>query len=440
MPEDPKNTAPLDPAKNNADVARKQADQDISGQPTVTGEFGNALDALDKLAAQVQPKPDPEATPPKADDVPVLKAGDTPPPPKADAPPPPPAEDAQHVKRAEELFKDSPTLPANASPKSAEAFSKVKIKAAQEISALEAKLQEFEKQVEQSKAATPEQLQQQKELEELRQWRAKMDVDFDPKFKEFDKSISQQREFIYAQLAKSPAFTPETIEQIKKYGGPDNVNLAKLFEAARDPTLQRLVEAKVADIEMAKYNKTQAIESAKANITEFTKARETERVQATTASRQETVTNLDGMLGKLEWFVDKKPEASADAATKKEAEEHNKFLGDLKGQLSAALQDDTPQMRAILLTGMAQLFHVQRRIPALEAAIAAKDKELTEVRTKWEAVKNSSRSRLAESQAPAGGIASQSPAGPNPNERASDALDRIAQTVMQQRASAAAGQ
>jgi hypothetical protein len=432
MPEELKPQV-LDPAKSNADIARKQADQDLAGKSTATGEFGEATDALDKLAALVQPKPDaPKPDAPKPD-APKPDA------PKPDAPPPPPDEDAQHLKRAEDLFKDSPALPPNASPKSAEAFSAIKIRAAKEVALLEEKLQEIQKAAEQSKTPTPERLQEQKELEDLRQWRAKMDVDFDPKFKEYDKAIAQQRDFIYAQLAKSPAFTPQVIEQIKKVGGPDAVNLSKLFEAAGDPTLQRLVEAKVADIEMAKYNRDQAVLAAKSNVREYLTTREAELSKGNAETRQTTVTRLDSMLGSLEWFANKKAEAGADAAAKKEAEEHNKFLGDLKGQLAAAVQDDTPEMKAILLTGMAQLFHTQRRIPSLEAALAAKDKELSEVKTKWEAVKNSSRSRLAESQAPANGI--QTPAsGSNPFERASDALDRIAQTVMQQRASASAGQ
>jgi hypothetical protein len=422
------------PAENNARVAQQLKAQDISGQSTVTGDFGDATAALDKLAAQVVPKADePKPDAPKPD-APKPDA------PKPDAPKPDVVPDADpSARRAEELFKDSPSLPPNASPKSSEAFSSIKVKAAQEILAREREIEELKKQVESAKNPSPEQLQREKELEDHRLWRAKMDVDFDPKFKEFDKDISKQREFIYAQLLQSPAITKETIDQIKKYGGPDMINLTALFESVKDPTLQRLVEAKVADIAMAKYNKEQAVLSAKTNITQYLEERKTALSQETAKSRQETVTKLDEMLGRLDWFADKAAPATADPADRKQAEEHNQFLAGLRQQLSVAAQDDTPEMKAVLMTGMAQLFHLQRRVPGLESGLAAAQKELSEVKAKWEAVKSSSRSRLTESQAPAGGIA-RPREGIDVNARASDSLDAIARQVMEARAAAASGQ
>lgn len=212
MADDNTPVQPVDPAQHNAEIAAKQAAQDISGKPTVTGEFGEATDALDKLAAKVAEKPkpgaqvEPKADAPKVDaskaDAPKADA------PKADAPKvdsPPPGPDPEALKKAETFFKDSPKLPPGASPKSSEAFSSIKLKAAQEISAREAEIEKLKKQIEDAKKPSTEALEKEKELEELRSWRAKVDVDFDPKFKDFDKSIEQQREFIYAQLSKSPA-------------------------------------------------------------------------------------------------------------------------------------------------------------------------------------------------------------------------------------------
>ena len=418
MPNTNPPTNPEELAKHNVDVATKQKDQDISGKPTATGDFGDATDALDKLAAQIQPKPDDKATPPA----------------------PKPDEDLEkHKKRAEEIFKDSPSLSANASPKSAEAFSSIKVKAAQEISARDQQIAELQQQLKEAKNPSPEILQQQKELEEHRQWRVKMDVDFDPKFKEFDSSISSQRDFIYAQLSKSPAVTAETIEQIKKYGGPDNIDLSKLFESIKDTTLQRLVESKVADIEMAKYNKKQAIESAKANVEKYMEGRKQELSKTSQANQKEATSRAEQILGQFDWFAEKKPAPDADASAKQEAAEHNKFLAEMKPQLSVALQDDSPEMRAVMVAGLAQLFNLQRRLPALEASLKEKTEALAEVTEKWEAVKRSSQSRLNESQAPAGGI-SQPRKEADINLRSQDALDNIARQVMETRAQAAAGQ
>lgn len=424
-----------DPVKNNAEVAAKQAAQDIGGQSTVTGDFGEATDALDKLAAQVKP----------ADVTPVADA----PPKKDDAGAPPPAApvpDAEAIKRAEELkhaeefFKDSPKLPPNASPKSSEAFSSIKVKAAQEISAREQQIAELKKQIDAAKNPTTETLQKEKELEELRQWRAKVDVDFDPKFKEYDKTVEQSREFIYAQLAKSPAFPPEVIAQIKKYGGPDKVNLVKLFATANDPTLQRMVESKVADIHQTTYNRDKAIESAKSNLASYTQERSQASQKESAARVQEVTSHLSNMLGSFDWMTDRKADAGADEAAKKEIEAHNAFVAQTKSEVQAAMTDESPQMRAILIAGYAKLVHLQRTLPVVEARAAKAEKALADVTAKWEAVKNSSRSRLEQSAAPAGGIQAAPKSGADVNQRPGDALDTLARQVMEKRAQAAAGQ
>ena len=434
----PKPDVVVDPAQNNAEIAAKVRDQDISGQSTVTGEFGEATDALDKLAAKVAPKtapkPDVQPAPEKPDVKPDKEVEPAKP---ADAPPPGP--DPEELKRADAYFKDSPKLPPNASPKSAEAFSSIKLKAAQEISAREQEIQKLKQEVESAKKPSPEILEKEKELEELRNWRAKVDVDFDPKFKDFDKSIEQQREFIYAQLSKNPAVTPEIIAQIKKFGGPDQIILTKLFDSLKDPTLQRLVESKVADIEMAKYNKEQAIKAAKENLGQYIKERQEAQTRATVAGAQ-TVTKLLGeYLDKLEWYSERSADDKADEPTKKQVEAHNALVKQVREAVAASVADDSPEMKAILIAGTAQYFQLKHRVPALEEELTSTKKSLAEITTKWEAMKNASRSRLNESAAPSGGIPQQK-TGIDVNARAEDAIDALARQVMEKRSQAAAGQ
>jgi len=428
-------------AAHNADIARKMASQDISGKPTATGEFGDAQTALDDLASKIQPKdqaPPDDTTPPPAPDSEAAKAA-------AEAKAKTESEAAAkkaaeepHIKRAEEFFKDSPTLPPNASPKSADAFSAIKVKAAQEISRLEQELADLKTKAEQSKNPTPEQLQQQKELEDLKQWRAKIDVEVDPKFKSFDKTIESTRDFIYAQLEQNPAITPEMIAQIKKYGGPDQIKLDKLFDVLKDPTLQRIVEAKVAEIKMAEYEKTRAIKSAKENVTQYLQDREKAITSQTTERSAATEKNLVGMLSQLDWFKDQQAAANADEASKKSVEDHNQWLTRLKGEIKAAMSEDTPEMRAVLITGMAQLFKLQRELPTVKAERDSLLKERDEIKAKWEKVKDSSRSRLEQSGAPPGGIQNQ-PKPIDVHTRPSDAIDALAKQIMEQKR-AAAGQ
>jgi hypothetical protein len=199
------------------------------------------------------------------------------------------------------------------------------------------------------------------------------------------------------------------------------------------------VEAKLADIEMMKYQKQQAIQSAKSNVTEWTKKRQEEWQQAAVAHTTTTKAHLDPMLGALDWFKDKPVDPKADEAAKKQAEDHNKFVGELRGQISEVMQDDSPQMRAILVAGMAQLFNLQRVHAGAKAELDAAKKQLAEITAKYERVKSASVSRLRESGAP---DKSSQPAAKDPGLFTStgDALDTLARQVMEQRAAAANNQ
>jgi hypothetical protein len=431
-----------DAEKHNAEAAQKLADQN-KPKLTTAEDLADTGGALDKLAAEKQ-KPAEEVVV-ELDDEAKKKA-------EADAKAveeksaaDKAASDAREadLKKADEFFKDSPALPPNASPKSSEAFSHVKIKAAQEISAREAKIVELEKKVKESdeKLKNPVPPETEAELKELREWRAKLDVDADPKFKEFDKTITASHDFIYAQLKKSPAVTDKVIEEIKKYGGPENVNMTKLFESIKDPTMQRLVEAKISDIEMAKFNKEQAIKAAKENIGQYVSERQKASTEAATAHNKSTAKYLEQLHTQtLSWLEEKPADPKADDAGKKVIEEHNKFVKETKESMAAALSDDSAEMRAIMIAGMAQLFHTRRDRDALKAQLDAKvpalEKTVKELEEKLARFKQSSVSRLRETGAPADGKLPKSDKEPDIFKPATQALDDIARQIREEKAAA----
>jgi hypothetical protein len=441
---------PPNAAAANADIANQLAEQDINGHSTAPDPAGDAGTALDALAKQVTEAHEAATGPTGPAEPPLVTAaagatGPTGPAesgatgPTAGATGP----DENQLSKAQDIFKDSPSLPTGASPKSSEAFAAVKLRAAQEIAAREAQLEKIREELKAAKEAagqpSPEQQAKEKELEEHRAWRAKIDVEFDPKFKEFDKTVESSREFIYAQLRKSPVVTEEVIAQIKKFGGPDATNMTELFKAMGDPTVQRVIESKISDILMQKYAKEQAMTAAKTNLSDYLQQRETEAKGLATSHVTHTKAALDTMLQKLAWFAEKKIEAGAPEADRKQAESHNQFVSELKGQLDAALADDSPQMRAILLTGMAQLFHTQRAQEGLKAELASTKAELETVKAKWNKIVNSSRSRLSESGAASGGNPPPPPKSNQFTTPAADALDAIAKQVMEERERKAAG-
>jgi hypothetical protein len=430
-------------AEKNAEVAKKLADQDQTLKntpPDVRAETGDALDALAAKAPDKKPNADPKASAddPKPDD----KVPDTEKKATGEGQPAAPVVDPAveaHKKRADEIFKDSPSLPSNASPKSTEAFSSVKIRAAQEISTREAEIDKLKKEKAELEAKLKDPIPSEvtKELEDHRTWRAKLDIETDPKFKAFDKTVSESHEFIYAQLLKSPAVTPDIIEKIKSHGGPENVQMEKIFEAVKDPTIQRLVESKMADAAMAKFAKEQAIKSAKENVNQYLTERQKAWEQAATAHNTATKSELDKLISKVEWMKDKPLTGTDDE--KKAAEAHNAVVKQIHESLSEGLNDDTPEMRAIMLAGMANLIYLQKlresekgAIKAEQDAHAATKAALAEATASLEKLKKASTSRLRESAAPPGGKLPEVKKDLDIRS-AGEALDDLAKRVVEER-------
>lgn len=459
MPEDIKSTVePLDikaeAKKNNEDVAQKLVDQKLDGPAPldVNKETGDVLDALlndvqgKSADSDAQKKADDEAAAKAAaekkaaDDKAAADATD--PAKKAEADKAA-AEAAEKVaaekKKADEIFKDTPSLPQGASPKSAEAFASVKIKAAQEISAREQKITELEARVKEyeAKLQNPVPDEVKKEIDELRQWRAKLDLEVDPKFKAYDQTVESAREFIYAQLKKSPQITDEAIEKIKKLGGPENVKMDKIFEAISDPATQRLVEVKLAEIETTKFEKDKALKAARENVSSYLAERQKSLEGVATKHNADTMTHLQSILPKLDYLAEKEIPAGADANTKASIEAHNKFAKETLGYMQAALDDDSAQMRAVMITGMAQLLHIKPQLAAANAKVTKLEAELKEANDKIEKFKNASVSRLRESAVPPGGKLPEKKDEVNINIAPGDALDAIAKRVQEENARAA---
>lgn len=339
-------------------------------------------------------------------------------------------EQARLKTRADEIFKDSPTLAPNAAPRSGEAFAAVKLKAAQEISARDAKIAEYEKQVAELKQKAEKPLPEavEKELQELRDFRTKIDIDHDPKWKTFDDKVNASREFIYAQLKRSPAVSEKTLADIRAIGGPDLVNMDKLFESINDPTMKRIVDAKVADIEQIKFDKEQAQSAAKADVAKYRQEQEKQYQQAATSHNDRTRALLTDISAKIPWLNNTQadPKAKDQTAEAKRVEAHNKSVEIFRSEIDQAMNDDSPDMRATLMIGMVNGFRQQAIAAALSTEVTRLTTALNDANAQIEKLKSPGAQRLRASGAPDGGtIIPSKAAGVDVNEKAGDALDRM---------------
>jgi hypothetical protein len=227
------------------------------------------------------------------------------------------------------------------------------------------------------------------------------------------------------------------IEKIKSLGGPEMVNWEKIYASLADPTLESIIKAKVSDIELLKFNKAEAIKTAKVNIDKYIQERGSESTKAAEGRLNDTKQHLDGLTSKFDFLKPKTIDPKADAATKKAAEDHNAWVKDVNDNIAYSLQKDDPETRAILIAGMVNLMHLGPRHEALKAAHEAATAKIKELEASIAKIKGASVNRIREGNAPASGDL------PKPktdehrfNVPATQSLDDIAKEIMERRKAA----
>lgn len=280
------------------------------------------------------------------------------------------------------------------------------------------------------------------ELEELREFRTKLDIEVDPQYKAFDQKIASAADFVYAQLEKA-GIGKDVVAKIKEFGGPHKVNMDKILATVDDKQVERLVNSKVADIEQADFDKKQAIEKAKANVGEYLKERQEQMVKGAGQHRQVTQQILDKeILPKFEFFKEPKaPKADASEDEKKLYGAQKEWYQMAKNHVEQILSDDSPQMRAIMAGGVVKMLHLQtvaeaqkRIISDRDAAIAKITKERDEAMALTNRLKKGSVSQRTRSNS-TGSQSAPVTGAYDPNQPTEDALDALAKRVGQERRS-----
>jgi len=356
--------------------------------------------------------------------------------------------DPEFLKKVEEV-----KLPPHSRPASAEAFATVKEMGRQEVEriskrarALADEVAAVKKSAEEAAAKAaqvpPEIL---KEVEELRNFRAALDVDNAPPVKVVTEKIAANEGRVFSLLREN-GMSEDGIKQIKEeLGGVAKVDWSSVL-AKLDATAADDLKALVSEARILGRDHTEVAKKARANASEFVKLREQDEVKRQQAVAQSRVVAADALLAKIDHARE------IDVAKVSEAERpvvavRNVAAKKLRERVAAALSDTSPDMHATLAVGSALAFvyaeqndGLNKRLSTIaaehKAALDAMQKERDVAVAQLERIRKASRgsrvddpNRVSRKLAPAGGEYKF-------GVRASTALDQLAAEVAAERDSA----
>jgi hypothetical protein len=385
-------------------------------QPSIDPESAAELDKMfaAKTAAKTaepEPKPAEPAANTEPAEPPVEPAAKTEPAaePAAKTEPAEPGEPAAKTEPAEPAAKptddfDAIALPPYSKPKTNESFDKLKTLARERVAAAEQERDALRKERDElaTKLGAGVPVEIENELKELRTFRSKLDVEADPEFRTFDKTVADNIESIYNRL-KADKFTDAHIEEIKKLGGPAEVDWDSIA-GKMSPSVKRFIDAKLVENETIADKKTRAIEEAKKNADEYLRTKQAAQTDVVSQHNKQVELKVKELVPQLGWLEERKAKDGATAAEKSAVEAHNKLVAESNEFLKQATTDSSPELRSLLAVGYVQLLKSRVDITRITAESTEKIKklesDLKELTEKYEKVKGASTARLNPSAKP----------------------------------------
>jgi len=356
--------------------------------------------------------------------------------------------DPEFLKKVEEI-----KLPPHSRPASAEAFATVKEMGRQEVERISKRARALAEEVAASKASAaeaaakaaqvpPEIL---KEVEELRNFRAALDVDNTPQVKAVTEKITANEERVFSLLREN-GMSDDGLKQIKEeLGGVAKVDwssvLAKLDATAADDLKSLVSEARILG-----RDQVEAAKKARANASEFVKAQEQAEIKRQQLVSQSRATAADVLLAKIDHAreVDVAKVSEVDRPT---AIIRNAAAKKIRERVAAALSDTSPDMHATLAVGSALAFvyaeqndGLTKRLATIEtahkAALVAMQKERDTAVAQLDRIRKASRGSRVDD--PNRSVRKPVDAGGEYKfgVRSSQALDQLAEQVTAERNSA----
>jgi hypothetical protein len=281
---------------------------------------------------------------------------------------------------------ESVKLRSDASEKTKTTFEEVKrlarereSKAREEAEKIRADYEAAKKELEEAKKrVVPEEYE--KELKELREFRAVFDAERDP---EFNKRFQARREAnsnaVYEVLTRN-GLQPDKLEALKKLPYEQQIDQIARWAEKLAPRDKFAVSGRLADSENIERERQEALAEVKAKAEQILK----EKTKAPEAKNEtfvtEVVTTLKPVLAQLDFLHPKEAPATASPKEKQEIEQFNAKAQAAQQQLLQFLQDESPKTRGVLaVAGLLAPRFRQRAIDA-EAKVAELEKRLGDVK------------------------------------------------------------
>jgi hypothetical protein len=387
----------------------------------------DANTAIDRLFQQQQ-NPDPEPDP----------QPDPEPDPQPDPDPPKPKDEIDQIE-----------FPDNASKKAADSFNALKKASSERIAAAEAKTQ---KAIEETQALrdklggkAPEEVVQQldileKEVSELRNFKKALDVENSAAFEVFDKRIQRNTDAVCDKLVEW-GLSKENAGRIKSIG---LTKLGAWWEKINEhltPAQRQYVERRIAEVESAEIERTDAVKEAKADADNFLKKQAKDVEKASEATDRARKEYADQLMREATWLkypeLDPKATPEQKEAFEKSLPESKKFVDSLREKVNAALGDTSPETHAALAFGNAMSFYLTAHVQFLQKELKAAEDNLKSTSDELAKIKKSSRGRRPGQPTLEPGARKMTDVSEHkPGQRTEDVLDALyAQAQQQQRVS-----
>lgn len=343
-----------------------------------------------------------------------------------------PDEKPAEPKPEEDPYKDH-KLRADASDRTKSTFEDLKRTAREREAQARAEAEKFKKEAEEARRAAeeakklaeesakkgvPEDVE--KELKELREFRATVDVEHNPEFnKKFDERRERNNSTIFETLQRN-GLKPEVIEQVKKLTYDQQLAQIDAW-AEKLPTRDKLtVRNRLADNENVDADRAAALSEAKAKAAEVLAKGKANPQQDQEVFVREAVETLKPLLPQLPWLHPKEVPANAAPAEKQSIEQHNQQAVEAQRALLGFLQDNSPRSRSLLALAGVLAPRYRAEAQAAKAKIEALEKELNSIKE---------AGRLSKTARSSGTAAAAGPRIDQYDTSADDAMDRMAREM-----------